>query len=157
VNPPKKEMEELDVDQVWAEAVTYYREGFPTYLDKKRDAETIAWLTDRQAEHTEENSLAGMIRDFLEMPLPEDWEERDIPARRAYLDGFDGDTPQGTRKRDRVSVIEIWCELLGKDKASLDKKASRDIGAILENTPGWRRAGRKRIPLYGLQRIFVRD
>src|SRR5690606_18660546 len=107
-------------------------------------------------EHTEENSLAGMIRDFLEMPLPEDWEERDIPARRAWLDGFDGDAPQGTRKRDVVCVMEIWCELLGRDKASLDRKASRDIAAILENTPGWGRAGRRKFRNYRQQRAFER-
>src|SRR5690606_34227268 len=154
VNEPAKDMDELDVDQVWAEAVTYYREGFPTYLDKKKDAETLAWLADRQAEHTEENSLAGMIRDYLEMPLPEDWDSRDLTERRMYIEGFEA---QEGKKRDQVSVIEIWCELLGKDKASIDKKSSRDIGAIIENTPGWRRGGRKRIPLYGLQRVVVRD
>jgi len=88
------------------------------------------------------------------MQLPEDWEERDIPERRAWLDGFDEDA--GGKKRDKVCVMEIWCELLGKDKASLDKKTSRDIASIIENTPGWRRAGRRKFRNYGQQRAFER-
>jgi len=99
VNPPARKWRDLtddEVDQIWAEAVTYYREGYPTYLDQEEDAETIAWVTGRQYEHTEESSLTGMIREFLDTPLPEDWEERDIASRRAYLEGYE-ETTQGVQ------------------------------------------------------------
>lgn len=155
VNPPAKRLDELEVDQIWAEAVVYYRQGFPTYLDKQADAETLAWITERQAEHTEESTLTGAIREYLDTPLPDNWAEMDIYQRRAYLEEeFSGE--RSGRPRDTVSVVEVWVELLGRDKASLDKKSSREIASIIENTPGWRRAGKRRLPLYGQQRVFER-
>ena len=155
VNPPAKRLDELEVDQIWAEAMVYYRQGFPTFLDKQADAETLAWITERQAEHTEESTLTGAIREYLDTPLPDNWAEMDIYQRRAYLEeGFTGE--RSGRPRDTVSVVEVWVEMLGRDKASLDKKASREIAAIIENTPGWRRAGKRRLPLYGQQRVFER-
>ncbi|MBH8600503.1 virulence-associated E family protein [Thermoactinomyces sp. CICC 23799] len=159
VNEPVRSLAELtddEVDQIWAEAVTYYREGYPTYLDPEEDADTIAWVKEMQHEHTEENSLTGLIQDFLDLPLPEDWEERDIASRRAYLEGIEG-APMNGQPRTKVCVMEVWTELLGNDPARLDLRASREIGAIIANTPGWKRWGRLRFKHYGTQRAFIRE
>lgn len=152
-----RDLTEQEIDQIWAEAVTYWKEGCRFHLDPYEDAETIKWLDGRQLEHTEESSLTGMIREFLDMPLPEDWEDRDIPARRAYINSDFGEA-KGTKRRDKVCVMEVWVELLGKDPATLDVRSSREIGAIIENTPGWKRHGTARFgSAYGRQRAFVRE
>src|SRR5690606_29624117 len=79
----------------------------------------------------------------------------DIYQRRAYLEeGFAGE--RSGRPRDTVSVVEVWVELLGRDKASLDQKSSREIASISENTPGWRRDGKRRPPPCGQQRVVAR-
>ncbi|MBA4541961.1 hypothetical protein H1164_03465 [Thermoactinomyces daqus] len=151
---PWEELTEEEVDQIWAEALVYYREGYPTYLKKDEDADTIEWVTGRQQEHTEENSLTGMIQEFLDRPLPDDWDDRDLFSRRAYLEGVEA-APSSGQPRNKVCVMEVWAELLGNDPAKLDRRASREIGAIIESL-GWKRNPALRFKNYGRQRAFVR-
>ena len=55
------------MDQIWAEAVTYYEAGETWYLDGA--VEEMARKV--QADHTEANGKLGLIENFLEVLLPE--------------------------------------------------------------------------------------
>lgn len=50
-----------------------------------------------------------------------------IYDRRNFVNGTEnGIEPIGTMKRNLVSIIEIWCECFGKEKADLRPKDSRE-------------------------------
>lgn len=146
-----------EVDQIWAEAVEAWRNGEPLYLDEALEAEAAV----QQERHMEESAIAGLIQDYLDRLLPEDWELRDIPARRAYLHGTDfGDEKEGTVRRDRVCAMEVWVELFEGDPKQLTPAKAREINDILRRLPDWepynKGTGKLRFKLYGLQRAFVR-
>jgi hypothetical protein len=58
--------------------------------------------------------------------------------------------------------MEIWCELFGKEASSMRKIDSYEINAIMRKIDGWERytgnkQGNAKVPIYGVQRIFVRS
>lgn len=163
----KKPFEDLDqatIDQVWAEAVVRYNAGEKLYLDK--DEEQLA--LEQQELHTEESSLEGMILDFLEVPIPDDWYTRSANDRRQQFgnlgSGHDELQPSvaGQAKRMKVCVLEVWVELLGGDPKNLAPVKAAEIRNILNNLTGWVRhrtsEGRLKFgPGYGKQVAYVRD
>ncbi|MFZ5818228.1 MAG: VapE domain-containing protein, partial [Bacillota bacterium] len=147
------------VDQVWAEALALWRAGETLYLDAELEAEAL----ELQAMHAEESERAGMIQEYLETPLPENWDSMDIPERRQYIHGGDfGETPRGTVRRDRVCAMEVWVELFNGDPRTLSPMTAREINDILRQVPGWKPyIGGTQSRLYfgrhyGRQRAFVR-
>jgi hypothetical protein len=145
--------EELDVDQVWAEVLTFYKDEI-LYVgsDIEDDARKM------QEDHLEESPKAGMIREFLERKLPSNWEGLQIEERRNFIhnDFFDGPI-EGTEVRDKVCVAEIWCELFRGDLKQLDRMTSREIGDVIRSTDGWEQISTSRFgDLYGTQRGFSR-
>ena len=144
--------QDLNVDQIWAEAVQAYRTGEELYLK-----DGLARLAmDVQAEHTEESDRAGMVYEYLETLLPENWGSLDISGRRMFLLGdFNG--AKGTVKRSRVCAIEVWCECFGGDPKQLSNIQAREIRSILDNAEGWKRyEGLFRFGIYGRQRSYIR-
>lgn len=139
-------------DQLWAEAVTWWRIGETIYLPA--DIEVTA--AEVQEQHREVSPWEAIIADYLEHPVPENWAKMPLPDRLAFLSGgykYDGLLVP----RDRISAIEVWCEAFLKNKADIRQRDSRDINAIISRVPGWAQttpasAG----PDYGNQRGFIR-
>lgn len=151
---------ESEVDQLWAEAVVLYKEGHPLYLDS--EMEQLA--NEIRAGHKEDRPKVGMVREFLDTPVPMDWYERSIPERLNYLRGLDddlvlfedGEEPE-TFLRDKICIAEVWCELFGKRLGDLKPIESKEIGDILRNIDGWRsNKNPLRFNIYGRQRGFIR-
>jgi len=143
----------FNVDQVWAEAVQGYKAGEELYL-KDTLAEWAAYI---QAEHTEESDKAGMIYEYLDVLLPDNWDSLDLSARRMFLSGdFAGGT--GTIQRNRVCAMEVWCECFLGDPKQLTNIQSREIRSILDQAQGWRRYdGKFNFSIYGRQRAYRRE
>jgi predicted P-loop ATPase len=123
-------------DQIWAEAVAYWRLGETLHLPPELDAEAML----AQEAHRVYNPKEGLIAGFLEEDIPEDWSKWDGRQREAWRSGgvkYEGKTV----KRSRVCVLEIWCEALGKLRGDLKAGDSREINQILERIPGWEAAG----------------
>ena len=134
------------VNQIWAEALTFYRQGESLKLDREaeKEAERIQGL------HMEEDPRIGTVQDYLDIPLPEDWSDRDLWSRRQYLD-----EPTGSIMRTQVCALEIWTEALRLDRSKFGKKEARDICNILRSIPGWMDTKKKdRFPPYGPQKAF---
>lgn len=139
-------------DQLWAEAVMWWRLGETIYLS----ADVEATAAEMQESHREENPWEALIAKYLDTPIPENWIRMSIPDRLAFLSGsykYEGNL----LPRDRISAIEIWCEAFQKNKADIRQRDSREINALLARIPGWERwspapAG----PDYGNQRGFIR-
>lgn len=151
--PPKTwaDLTDEDIDQIWAEAVQLWNEGHRIYLDPKEDKETLIWLEGKQKEHTRESELVGIVQQFLDTPLPENWNEMSLADRRAY---YSFDEKKEGAKRTEACIMEVWAEFLGRDPASIDRRFSVEVGAILDNMPGWERIGPRRTQLYGTQRFW---
>ena len=54
----------------------------------------------------------GMIAEYLNTLLPEDWDKMDLAERRGFLRGdqFTGGNRTGTIQRTTVCAVEIWAE-----------------------------------------------
>jgi predicted P-loop ATPase len=141
-----------EVDQIWAEALHYWRdEKELIYLTKEQ--EKLAEV--EQEAHKEINEKEGVILEYLDTLLPANWDELDIYRRRNFLDG--PDLLDGQIKRDKVCVLEIWCECFGKNKADIKKSDSIELNNILDRLKGWERSDKRiRFKLYGLQRFYER-
>jgi predicted P-loop ATPase len=146
------ELTEDEVGQIWAEAVELYRCGEKLYLSPELEAEAQRV----QAEHSEQDERVGMIEKYLDTLLPDNWEEMDTYARRAWLAG-DELQPVGTVQRERVCMAEIWCEVLGGKQQDMNRYNTKELHDIMRRLSGWKDAGRvMRFNKYGTQRGYVR-
>ena len=148
------DLTETDVVQIWAEAMVRWKEGERLFLEG--DVKLEANAMQNAALETDERE--GMVREYLERLLPESWEDYDLYARRSFLSGGEfGATEKGVKRRRYVSTMEIWAECFGKDPSSIRKIDSYELGVVLRKL-GWVSCEtRKRIPLYGQQRMWECD
>lgn len=152
------ELSKDEIDQLWAEAFTYWAEGEPLVLEGELEEEALRI----QLSHTEGGELVWLIEEYLEMELPEDWESKDIYDRREYIRNYGDDDYCGSVQRERVCALEIWCEVMEGDRKNLQNAKAREIIDILQSIKGWspysKSVGKMRFgKLYGVQRAFIRD
>lgn len=157
VHPARKSVwQELpqEVDQIWAEAYTYWMLGEPLYLPK--DVEKLA--EDMQDNHREASGKEGLIRDFLDRKLPPNWDSLSLTQRRQFLAGG-MHLPEDTElvERDKVCATEIWTECFNGDLKFMKRTDSREINSILGSIKGWKRnKGTRRYGPHGAQKGFER-
>ena len=146
-----------DRDQLWAEAVHYYKQGEPLYLSEELEAQA----KQRQQDFNDNNDdpIVAMLDKYLNTLLPVNWDTMDIQARRSYLRDPDPLQAEGTVKRDKVCAAEFICEQLGKDMADKDYKyLCRRVSKMIGDRPEWERVSSTKhaAKLYGTQRGFRR-
>ncbi len=152
------EVEEV-VPMLWAEALLMYRNGeklyLPTEVERMAEQEQTAAL--------EADVREGMIAEYLERLLPEDWDKMDLAERRGFLRGdqYQGGDKPGGNKRTVISAVEIWSECFGKDPTTIKRADTYDIFGMLMKMGGWEKYkgnvnGSIRRGFYGPQRCFVR-
>ena len=139
-------------DQLWAEAVAYWRLGESLYLPS--DLEAVARQV--QEEHRARHPWEGLIHDYLQQEIPADWMKWDLLQRQSWRSG--GLRYEGKLEpRDRICAAEIWCEVLGKLRGDMRQRDTREINGLLERVPGWSCIGvRESGKPYGKQRCFER-
>ncbi|BEG98124.1 virulence-associated E family protein [Bacteroides sedimenti] len=126
------EIKPEEVDSFWAEAVEYYLAG--EELNLTGELEEMAII--QQEQHTEQNAHAAKINEYLDKLLPENWDELDLVDKRMHLAGGEL-VPQGTVRRDRVTVMEIWEEYFNQPGANLDPMKNREIRNIMRQNKSW--------------------
>lgn len=142
-----------EVDQVWAESYVYWMLGEPLYLSKELEEMAQA----QQDSHREISGREGVIADYLEKPIPENWYQMDIQMRRLYLAGGQKMKDAVLVPRDKVCAPEIWVECLGGDLKYMRRRDSLEINAVLSSLPGWtRNKNARRYGPYGTQRGYER-
>lgn len=154
-NPRMKEIYADDYyrDQIWAEAVHLYKNNEPLILSP--EAEIIAQK--EQVLHSESDDRMGIIDKFLNIPLPENWENMEIEERRMYLTEDEDMKVPGKYLRQYICVAEIWTECMGKNKQDLDRYKSREYNDIMRNLPDWEASKSTRnFKHYGVQKYYVR-
>ena len=138
------------VDQIWAEVMT-------TYELEERDPQL--WLTpelEKEAQQYQNAALevdprAGIIEQYLDRKLPEDWQLMTIEERRIWLDN--NNIGEGVDTRSEVCIYEVWCECLGYPERAFSSKEARPLALILKSL-GWVRDKAKRVGPYGVQKVY---
>lgn len=141
-----------DVDQIWSEAVKFYKAGEKLYLE----GEEAKIALSEQSDAMEADEREGLIQQYLDTPLPDNWDDMDLYERRNYLNGDSLTNRNGTVQRSLVSNMEIWCECFGKDAAAMKKADSYEINAIMQKMNGWTKGDLKYRAYYGRQRVYQR-
>ena len=137
--------------QIWAEVLTMKDE--PLTLSD----ELLPFAEEAQNEAVEVDERAGIVEQYLETLLPENWEKMELYQRKEYLDGDRTLYPLGVTKRQTVSNIEIWCECFGNRKEDFKIRDSWSIRAIMKGIKGWVPFNRRITQtLYGKQRVYCR-
>lgn len=159
INPNTKsvfdDLTQYEIDQIWAEAVELWRAGEKLYLTGEEEKEAKR----QQEEHSEESAKAGLIEEYLNKLLPEDWYELSITERRNFIHETEfGESREGTIRRDKTCVMEIWVELFSGDPKQLTPMQSREINDILSGIKGWKKYNSKLRfgKSYGIQRAYIR-
>lgn len=142
-----------EVPQIWAEALVCWRLGEALYLES---AEVAAMAKTAQEEHALHSAKEGIIREFLEKEIPDNWDKLDLATRKNYWNGTFKPVECEYRKRDRVCAVEIWCEALGGDMRYFKQQDAREINGIMAHIEGWKRAAVRTGNAYGTQRGYVK-
>lgn len=144
------------INQLWAEAKARWQLGETLYLTGALESEAKI----KQEEHREASVREGLIMEFAERQVPSDWAKWSIDRRRDYWAGA-AHAQEGTTielvDRDRISAIEVWCELLGGSMRDMKSSDTREINGVLSMMPGWKRSDKVlRCGPYDVQRGYIR-
>ena len=106
-------------------------------------------------------TVRGIVQDYLDRLLPDNWASMDIYQRRAFLGGGEFETVgvKGTVMRERVCIMEIWVECFGKERQNLKKADSYEIEGILNKIGGWKKydsntTGKTKVPFTECRRLL---
>jgi hypothetical protein len=124
--------------------------GESLYLTEAVEAEAKA----EQESHRERSGKEGIIIDFVERQVPEDWRKWPLDKRLIFLGG----NVQGEVKlveRDRICALEIWCEAFGGRLKDFRYAEAAEINDTMRALPGWEKTpGGLRFGYCGFQRGF---
>ena len=136
--------------QVWGEAVQRYKDGEKLFLTP--EMEEVARRV--QEIYEEENPNVGIVAEYLDRLLPENWKDMDIYERRNWLEGKN----IGTVPRQTVCALEIWVEALGMNRERFDRYRSKDVRDIMIKLPEWKHQGNALVTTgpYGRQKYYAR-
>lgn len=138
--------------QFWAEAKEIWKSGEKLYLE----GDILEAAEEAQKGAMEADERVGMIEEYLNTPVPDNWGEMDLVSRKNYLSGCEFGKPERTGTvRTEVSNAEIWCECFGRSLQELKPSDSYAIAAMMAQVEEWERTTAiRRQPLYGRQRVY---
>lgn len=147
-------------DQIWAEAMALYQQDASLRLSPESEARA----REIQEAKTEGSELVGIIKSYLNTPVPANWNKMAIAERHYFVENGETDGEEETKERFlivKTCALAIWCECLGGNRLNFNNAKAREINTILANLDGWERyKGNKRGVLkfkgYGAQRAYVR-
>ena len=130
-----KDLTDDVITQIWAEAKMRWIIGEPLFLTGEAAAEAM----EAQEAHREASTFEGLIEEFASREIPDDWQKWDLDKRRMFWSQTVHDDNIKLVPRDRITAIEVWCELFNSAPKDLNRTMTRDINAILQNMKGWKR------------------
>lgn len=155
--PPAKtvwsDLREEVIDQLWAEAVTLYRDGELLFLPPELESQA----QEQQAQFTEDDPRRGLVEDYLAVLLPVDWKTKSKEDRQSWFMESASIRTIGESPREYISAVEVWAECFGNSPSRFPRQDRGEVNAILRQIPGWKEeSGRQRCGPYGLQIRFRR-
>lgn len=148
------DLTEDEINQIWAEAVHYYRNKESLHLPE----EMAAIAAEVQEKHTEQHPWTEIVRSYLEEKVPENWHKMSRYERTEWLNtliDFEdavGERPVGVMYKSRVCIQELWHEALRKREV-IDERSAVILRNIMSNMKGWEeRKEALRFGTFGRQR-----
>lgn len=168
-------------DQLWAEAVHYWKHGCPAIGEAEGDveaggarregavdralylpAEAVEELAAMHEAYKDENPLVGQIEQWAQQKIPADWYSWPLTQRLAFWAGTATVPEDGLVERKTLCAIEVWCELMQRGKGAYNTREGRELNKALEravqklpDAKSWvRYNGRGHGESYGRQRGF---
>lgn len=144
---------EYEVDQIWAEAVKTYYDGEELFMRN----EIAKTAQEEQEKHLQVSTWTGIITEFVNRPIPADWDKRDVMARKLYWSNEFGRSEGETIPRYKICAAEIWVELMNGDLRTMRRADILEINSVLNSLPGWiKYKNAYRFGPYGMQRGYLR-
>lgn len=140
----------VEVDQLWAEAKARWQQEESLYLTGElEDAARAA-----QEEHRETGTREGVILDFINRKVPDDWQKWPLDRRKTFwAGGAQGDVK--LVERSRVCALEVWCEALDGKQKEIRYSDTVEINGVLGMADGWEKCPNSmRFGYCGVQRGF---
>ena len=151
------------VNQVWAEAVHIWKTSRDKYGLKDNPELFLSASEEAAAESvrsmaTEEDSVGGLIRAYLDTLVPANWADMSPEERISWLRDAEQGIVSGTHPIDVVCSLEIWEIALQRERGKHSRVDILQITNALKQLPGWFGPMPKptRLPFYGPQRVFAR-
>lgn len=139
------------VDMYWAEAVHYYLQGVLPILSEAAEAEARSLRQTHKAEDVE----LGALIDYLEMPVPENWNEMTCFERRQYWNNER--TLWHGKKREYICTPEVAREFYEFERNELGVKVGRKVAEAIRRTGLFIQTGQKKsFGEYGSSLAWVR-
>lgn len=138
-------------DQIWAEAVLYYRIGETLYLDKEMEKQAKII----QEVYTEWDERLDIIENYMNKPLPQDWNTWDIFRKRNYYQ--DELTEKGSIERTEITVHEIWCVFLKEEIQNMHNRNTQFIHQFLRKLKNWKLSEHKQRTAFGKIRTYIKS
>lgn len=147
---------DYEINQIWAEAVECVRSGESLELD----SHIAKMAQEMQDSHTYQSEKTGMVLNYVDTPVPTNWDSMELMARREYLTGGLGSAlvpGELTFKRNKICIMEIWRECFNGDPKNLTRQTSFEIAGILKKSKSWvSNKKTMRFSMYGSQKGFIR-
>lgn len=137
-------------DQLWAEAVYYYKQGYSIYLTPEE--KKLVEEGNKKFVYVDER--IGLIEKFIEMEFPDDWYKWDTYQQREYfnaLGGWDG------KIKEEFCVSEIAEIALGSDLSKMKRSDFRTIATLMRQAGLEVTGKQKMFGRYGKQKYYVRS
>ena len=140
-------------DQIWAEALHYYKQGEDLRLsdELERQAKALQELHNELAR----DERRGVIEAFIRKPVPVTWESLTMDQRRAWirdLSSLQSEEPRVYRKS--ICAVEVLVECFGEKLDQKTRYRTKEINQILREMEGLEPGQTSRDPVYGLQRRY---
>ena len=130
----------LDVDQIWAEALSVYE-----YMESNNEPLKLPDHLEEEAKKIQlDNTDRGILASEIEQAL-----------EQGYYEKY---TFEGIQKVefDETCAKHVWEHILGRNKIDFDSTIAREINSILKNMEGWEYVGRIKFDPYGKQTVYRR-
>lgn len=142
-NKPTKSVFELDdttIQQIWAEAYIFYKNGVKPYIDKTDPqdiiVETIA--EEYRKEATEYSTAMSDIQDYLEMTIPKNWYSLNSWEKRIYFLKYQDGEVEGEEPITKTSVKEIMTVVMKVENSDRNEKSiSKKVKLFMDHAEGW--------------------
>ena len=155
VDPIKDVFTDLpdEIDQIWAEAVVYYKLGEALYMDTPS---LVKAALEMQEGHRQRSEFEGLIEMFLDEAITDDWYEMDKTQHKVWRADPKNISRDDLPKRNKVCIAEICEEMLGRPYIACSYQQKQELNQAMRAMPGWEEISLVRSGPYGRQRGFRR-
>ncbi len=100
----------------------------------------------------------GIIESYLNMKVPDNWDDMGAYDRKAYIQNDDEEMKaKGTTIRNVISAAEVYIEVLGGSVKDMNSYTTKPVHSMLQSISGWRRTkGKRNFKWYGQQNGYER-